>query len=66
MCLLFIFSVEFAAGPVMSVSNQPTSAVIETKIQLAISQPEIIVIENSMNLDSNAVALTVSSQVMLY
>jgi len=35
----------------------------EMRIQMAIVHPEIIVVENAMTMDTNALILTVSSQV---
>ena len=50
------------SGPVTPVKNQQTSIDIggETKIQLTITHPEIILVENPMNIDSSAIILTVN------
>jgi hypothetical protein len=48
-------------GPVAPTNNQQVTAVTgETKIQLTIAHPEIILVENPMNIDSNAIILSVS------
>jgi hypothetical protein len=49
-------------GPVTPVTNRQSSVDMggETKIQLTVTHPEIILVENPMNIDSHAIILTVN------
>lgn len=62
---MILLCIEFFQGPSKSPASPPSTPVAETsdaelKLSFRLNKPEIVLVENAMNMDTNALFLRVS------